>query len=58
LIILIASLFSFEDEAPSFVEVYASGTVRAIAVMESDRLFKYVCVLIFVNFGWFGPGDI
>ncbi len=50
-------LFRFEDERAALVEINASGTGRAVAVLKRHRLFKDVSILVFVGFGWFGSRD-
>jgi hypothetical protein len=58
LIMLLASLLRFQDEAPALVKVDASRAARAVAVVESNCLFKNVCVLVLIRFRRFGPGHL
>jgi hypothetical protein len=53
---LLAPLLRLQDETRAFVEVDASRAARAVAVMESNDLFKNVDVLVLIRLCGFGPG--
>jgi hypothetical protein len=42
----------------SFVEVDAALRDGAVEVVELDRLFEDVCVVVFVSAGWIGARNV